>query len=314
MRYVIALLLLLSSLYSDGEENQSTADLQLLMLQKEQKSFYKRFEAFFSEYDDTLLENSAIYALDMMMPDEDILAMKKVSKNRLKQRFGSQYLKIPQIINNDFYNVLLSSFYYHVQDFSRINDKLWEEVVCDPETFHYDQIKDPEPNLTLKQSDAQSRGVTQNGIVLPYNLNFPTAYYPYAAEPDGCSAEKLQDVYDVANELFDDDIWLKEACDAHDRCYYTLGTSSKECNDQFIVKTVDSCNQIDIADTFFFMGTRNSLCGMKAFTISVAANACAEKYFAQAQKKQETYLKWVIKYERAYKAAKAKMVSEVFQK
>lgn len=63
MIYVIALLLLLSSLYSDGEENQSTADLQLLMLQKEQKSFYKRFEAFFSEYDDTLLENSAIYAL-----------------------------------------------------------------------------------------------------------------------------------------------------------------------------------------------------------------------------------------------------------
>ena len=54
------------------------------------------------------------------------------------------------------------------------------------------------------------------------------------------------------------------------------------------------------------MGVRNTLCGMKALTVSSVANACSEKYFKEAQKKQKAYNQWVIRYEKAYNRAKQK--------
>ena len=62
------------------------------------------------------------------------------------------------------------------------------------------------------------------------------------------------------------------------------------------------------------MGTRNAICGMKALTISSAANACAEKYFVAAQRKQKAYNQWVIRYEKAFIKAKRKMMIKLFDK
>lgn len=105
-----------------------------------------------------------------------------------------------------------------------------------------------------------------------------------ACEPDSFeyNAEGLQDVYDLANDFSDDEPWLREVCNNHDRCYFTEGTSSKECNAQCIVEAVDSCNHISGLDILLFMGTKNAFCGFKGLTVSAAANACAEKYFAEA--------------------------------
>ncbi|MCW8821697.1 MAG: hypothetical protein OQK45_05690 [Sulfurovum sp.] len=274
---------------------------------KSSKSFYKKFKKLFSDYDGTLIEDMVTYSVDIVIPDEMMLATEDIINNRNDKGFGYPAKEIPKKLSNDAYSMMLTTAYYHFQDVARITEELWEDDACDPDTFTHDISKDPkEPLLNLKANDENARGVTKNGIVLPINDNFPTALYPFASRPDGCSAEGLQDVYDLANDFSDDEPWLREACNNHDRCYFTEGTSSKECNAQFIIEAVDSCNHISNEDTLLYMGMKNAFCGFKGLTVSSAANACADRYFAEAQRKQKAYNQWVIRYEESYLKAKQK--------
>jgi hypothetical protein len=274
---------------------------------KSSNRFYRKFKKLFSDYDKTWVEDMVTYSVDIVMPDEMMLATEDVINNRDDKGFGYPAKDIPKKLSNDAYNMMLTTVYYHFQDVAHITEELWEDDACDPDTFTHEISKDPkEPLLNLKANDENSRGVTKNGIVLPINDNFPNAFYPYASRPDGCSAEGLQDVYDLANDFSDDEPWLREACNNHDRCYFTEGTSSKECNAQFIVEAVDSCTHVSGLDTLLFMGTKNAFCGFKGLTVSSAANACADKYFAEAQRKQKAYNQWVMRYEEAYLKAKQK--------
>jgi hypothetical protein len=243
----------------------------------------------------------------MMMPDEMMRAAKDVIDNRKNKNFDSQVKYIPKMLGNDFYNIMLTSAYYYMQDISHISKELWEDDVCDPDTFIYQTEREPQkPLLDLKANDENARGVSKNAVVLPVNDNFPDALYPYAARPDGCSAEGLQKLYDQANDISDDDKWLSQACDTHDRCYYTLGTTAKECNEKFIIDAIDSCNNISGRNTLLYMGTKNAFCGFKAFAVSTGANSCAQKYFDQAQREQMIYEQWISRYEKAYFKAKQK--------
>lgn len=285
-------------------QDTNATNIQMEKPRKRSKSLYKKFENFFSDYDDTWVENMFTYSADIMIPDEMILSTKEIMNNRLDKKFGSTKEHIPKILATDTYNWLLTSTYYQFQDLSRITDGLWDDE-CGVDYFEYDMNKEPKkPLLDLKAEDKNARGVTKKGIVLPVNLNFPNASYPYASRPDGCSAEGLQDVYDDINRIFDDDKWIEEACNAHDRCYYTEGTTSKACNAQFIIDATDACQHISGLQTVSLMGIRNTLCGMKALAVSTIANACSEKYFAEAQKKQKAYNQWVKRYEEAYLKAK----------
>lgn len=289
-----------------SKQDTNATKVQLERPRKRSKSLYKKFENFFSDYDDDLAENIFTYSMDIMMPDEMMLATKEIVNNRLDKKFGSTKEHIPKIMGVDAYNWFLTSSYYQFQDVSRITHELWDEE-CEAGDFLYDKNKEPKtPLLDLKEGDKNARGVTPNGIVLPINDNFPDAFYPYASSPNGCSAEGLHDVYEDLNRIFNDDKWIKEACDTHDRCYYTEGSTSKECNAQFIIDATDACHNISAKETVFFMGVRNTLCGMKALTVSSVANACSEKYFKEAQKKQKAYNQWVIRYEKAYNRAKQK--------
>ena len=287
-----------------SKQDSNATEVQLERPRKRSKSLYKKFENFFSDYDDDLAENLFTYSMDIMVPDEMMLATKEIVNNRLDKKFGSTKEHIPKIIATDAYNWFLTSTYYQFQDVSRISHELWDEE-CDPGHFVYDIAKEPKtPILGLKADDKNARGVTKNGIVLPYNANFPDGYYPYASKPNGCSAEGLQDVYEDLNRIFDDDKWIEEACNEHDRCYYTEGTTSKACNADFIINATDACKHISVRQTVGLMGVRNTLCGMKALTVSSIANACSEKYFKEAQKKQKAYNQWVKRYEKAYNEAK----------
>lgn len=298
---------------SYNEQNATKTDT--LKTRRGSKSIYRKFKDLFSDYDESWVEDMVTYPIDIFMPDEAMQATEDTIDNRNRQEFSSQLEHIPKQMGNDAYNMLLTTAYYHFQDISRITNGIWEDEACDPDSFEYNASIDPkEPLLYLKASDEEARGVTKNGIVLPINPNFPDALYPYASRPDGCSAEGLQDVYDLANDFSNDDEWLEEACNAHDRCYYSEGTSSKECNEKFIVEAIDSCNNISNLDTVLYMGMKNTFCGFKALTVSSAANACAEKYFADAQKKQKAYNQWIIKYEKAYMKAKRKMMIKLFDK
>jgi len=274
---------------------------------KKSKSFYRKFKDLFSDYDGPWVEDMILYSADMMMPDEMMRATKDVIDNRKDKDYDSKAKHIPKMLGNDAYNILWTSAYYYMQDISHITQELWEDEVCDPDTFIYQTEKEPKkPLLDLKANDENARGVSKNAVVLPVNENFPNAFYPYAARPDGCSAEGLQKLYNQANDLSDDNKWLSKACDAHDRCYYTLGTTSKECNEKFIIDAIDSCNHISGQNTLRYMGTKNAFCGFKAFAVSTGANACAHKYFNRAQREQMIYEQWIERYEKAYFKAKQK--------
>lgn len=318
-KYTIIFLTFFSHLYAYDLKVSESQDTNISLkevdsfreyIPKKRKSsnkFYRKFKKIFSDYDKTWVEDMVTYSVDMVMPDEMMLATEDVVEHRDEKGLGYPAKDIPKQIGNDAYSIMLTTVYYHFQDASRITKELWEDDACNPDPFTYDINKDPkEPLLHLKASDKNARGVTQNGIVLPINENFPEALYPYAVRPNGCSAEGLQDVYDLANDFSDDEPWLKKACDNHDRCYFTEGTSSKECNAQFIIETVDSCKHISNKDTLLYMGMKNAFCGFKGLTVSSAANACADKYFAAAQKKQKAYNQWVKRYEESYLKAKQK--------
>lgn len=304
-RYTMIFLALLANTYAE-DTNISTITIQCkqmdtIPIKKTHESTYDKFERIFSEYEGTWIEDMFIYSADIMIPDEMTQAVKDVVKNREEQGFEDQAEKLPKTLANDAYSMVLTTAYYYMQDVSRITERIWKKEACNPDPFTYDMSKEPkEPVLNLKESDPEARGVTGNGVVLPINDNFPDALYPYAAKPDGCSAEGLQDLYDQSNDISDDGKWLKEACDAHDRCYFTEGTTAKECNSQFIVEAIDACNHISAKDTVLFMGMKNAFCGIKGFGIATGANACARRYFSQAQKKQKAYNQWVMRYEKAY--------------
>ena len=315
---VLILFMVLTHSYGDNhllEKKDTNVSLRTIdivasdkiKLRKKSKSMYRKFKDIFSDYDGPWIEDMIIYSADIMMPDEMIRAAKDVVDNRKDKDFDSQAKHIPKMLGNDAYNIMLTSAYYYMQDITRISKASWEDDVCDPDMFIYQTEKEPQkPLLDLKANDENARGVSKHGVVLPVNNNFPNALYPYAAKPDGCSAEGLQKLYDQANDISDDDKWLSQACDAHDRCYYTLGTSAKKCNEKFIIDSIDSCNNISGRDTLLSLGTKNAFCGFKAFAVSTGANSCAQKYFDQAQREQMLYEQWIIRYEKSYLKAKQK--------
>ena len=73
---------------------------------------------------------------------------------------------------------------------------------------------------------------------IPFNPNFPNAQFPYAQGPDGCSGpnrpEEVRDTWGPVN--------FTPACQAHDICYYTLGSSSRDCNDRFLKNLDQACH------------------------------------------------------------------------
>lgn len=283
----------------------STLRTPVLKIEIGPENNYEKFERKLSEYDDTWFTDMLIYSVDMFIPEEMARAGKDVMENRQDEGFGDQTEKIPQTLANDAYNMTLTTAYYYMQDMARITERVWKDEACNPDYLEYDTgIEPKKPLLDLQDCDPIARGVTENGIVLPLNKNFPTALYPYAAKPDGCSAEGLQDLYDQTDDILGDDRLLKEACNRHDQCYYTEGSTAKTCNSKFIVDIIDACDNIKLEETVKFLGIKNAFCGMKGFLVASAANACARRYFANAQKKQRAYNLWVQRYEKAYLEAK----------
>jgi hypothetical protein len=288
-----------------------TTEIPIPKKRKNTETKYEKMERKLSEYRGTWFKDMMIYSADMFIPDEMVRAVKDVMENRQDEGFGDKTEKVPQILANDSYNTVLTTAYYYMQDMARITERMWKDEACKPEHFEYDMAKEPkEILLDLSECDARARGVTEEGIVLPLNENFPTALYPYASKPDGCSAEGLQDLYDQSNDIFNDDKWLTEACNLHDQCYYTEGTTAKECNSQFIVKMVDSCNNIKVKDTVQYLGIKNTVCGMKGLLVATGANACARRYFEHAQKKQRAYNQWVQRYEKRYREVEQQLLQE----
>lgn len=293
MRYIIGIFILFSSIVLIAED-------EIYSVEKSIPTTYDRVTNVFSDYDGSLIENMAIYSMDIFLPDEIMRASKDVIQKRKDQGHSDQIEQFPKSLANDSYNIFLTTLYYYIQDVSQITKEVWADEVCNPDTFVYILSLNPKINIVLKESDDKARGISDNGIVLPFNPNFPKALYPYAQKPDGCSTEGLKDFYKYSNSISDDKPWLSKACDKHDKCYYTIGTSAKTCNAEFITTVIDACDSISLTSTVKSMGMKNMFCGVKGLTLSTGANACAKQYFAKAQRRQEAYLFWIEGYEKNY--------------
>jgi hypothetical protein len=144
---------------------------------------------------------------------------------------------------------------------------------------------------------------------IPYNSEFPNAQYPYAQAPDGCSGwqstRQIRDTWGPVN--------FTEACNQHDRCYYTFGSNWNTCNERFYSDLRAACERdlripIRVPDPTLRDPLRTRVVGYGP-PEPASLTTCygiASKYYAgvqvgvlldvfrKAQDKQKQYEKWVI--------------------
>ena len=133
---------------------------------------------------------------------------------------------------------------------------------------------------------------------------FRKAEHPYAKKPDGCSGysdpHEVRDTWGPVN--------FTSACNAHDRCYYTRGSSWKKCNERFRKDLLNACHddlRIKIPGISFrgkkITGDkylppdpgRYALCVKVALSYYVVVQAgVAFDIFEDAQKLQKSYERW----------------------
>jgi hypothetical protein len=74
---------------------------------------------------------------------------------------------------------------------------------------------------------------------IPFNSSFPTAQYPYAQAPDGCSGwQSTKEVRDTWGSVS-----FTGACNTHDKCYYTRGSNWNTCNERFYSDLRAACER-----------------------------------------------------------------------
>lgn len=134
-------------------------------------------------------------------------------------------------------------------------------------------------------------------IPIPYSSQFPKAQYPYAQAPDGCSGywgtSEVRDTYPGG-------VSFRAACNAHDVCYYSLGSNANTCNDQFLNALNRECREtFDLRS----LDPRYNLCVSTAATMYAIVKAFQNETFAEAQNLQSNYLNYVAQVVASAKAA-----------
>jgi hypothetical protein len=124
---------------------------------------------------------------------------------------------------------------------------------------------------------------------------FRHAEYPYAAKPNGCGD------YQTADEVRDTwgPVSFVPACDAHDRCYSTLGKSFRRCNDEFRRNLTKACDRdlripIPFTDKTLppeptTLATCYTVVG--SYFVGVSSGR-AKKAYEKAQDLQQDYEEW----------------------
>jgi hypothetical protein len=118
---------------------------------------------------------------------------------------------------------------------------------------------------------------------LPYNSKFPRAAYPYAQRQDGCSSWDVKLPELVRND------WgilgnFTSSCNAHDRCYYTLGTTARQCNEEFRDNLHKVCKDVQFA--------LRDVCRNIANKYELFVAEFADEVFGAAQDLQHQYIEY----------------------
>ena len=140
-------------------------------------------------------------------------------------------------------------------------------------------------------------------------------YYPYAKRPNGCSVPGAVPGANDTITLFFVEISFTDICNAHDRCYYTLGTTPSECNGPFRHGLRIRCEHSiaghaqsgwDVATGGFSVIAALEACYNKADAMAIGVIGAQLTSHAIAQQKQRDYLERVnvyVEQERARQAS-----------
>jgi hypothetical protein len=129
---------------------------------------------------------------------------------------------------------------------------------------------------------------------IPFNSSFPTAQYPYAQAPDGCSGwtstKQVRDNWGPVS--------FTGACNTHDKCYYTRGSNWNTCNERFYSDLRAACERdLRISTPLGKLPpdpVRLTACYQIATAYyGVVQGAVALGVFKEAQDKQRSYEEWV---------------------
>jgi hypothetical protein len=140
---------------------------------------------------------------------------------------------------------------------------------------------------------------------IPFNPDFPKAQYPYAQDLDGCSGlsnpKQVRDTWGPVN--------FTEACNQHDRCYYTVGSNWNTCNERLYSDLRAACERdlrtsTSIPDPLFPWKTwrvdlpPNPISLNSCYVIATSyyggvQAGVALDVFKDAQDKQRRYEQWV---------------------
>ena len=129
--------------------------------------------------------------------------------------------------------------------------------------------------------------------------------YPYAKRPNGCSVPGAMPGANDTITLFFIEVGFADICNAHDRCYYTLGTTPRECNEPFKSGLRDRCDEViaahveggwDVVTRGISVATALEACHTKADAMAMGVIAAQQMSHAQAQMKQQRYLERVNAY------------------
>jgi hypothetical protein len=129
-----------------------------------------------------------------------------------------------------------------------------------------------------------------------YAVEFPEAQYPYAKAPNGCGPTGIfgsspTDVRDTWGS-----VRFTEACNSHDRCYYTIDAGWNNCNRRFYSDLRTACER-DVPRIPFTKipePTTLSACyGIaSAYYVAVQGGVAAGVY-KDAQNLQRSYQRWL---------------------
>ncbi len=131
---------------------------------------------------------------------------------------------------------------------------------------------------------------------IPYSNRFQSASYPYARQVESCTTWRKPDRVS--------DNWggvsFAGACQLHDRCYHTAGSSWGDCNQQFLTAMHQACDR-DLERQRLEKGQHGrpdgqavALCyEISDLYFAKVQASDAQKRFELAQSQQQEYLKYV---------------------
>ena len=180
---------------------------------------------------------------------------------------------------------------YPVGYLSKLPDRsLGLDSLCSLEFKNSCQIRQLKNRLKIKISpESFSKMVTRTSTQpieeKPIAGSMPTCSPPHCCgEPDGC--DLVRDSWGGVS--------FKEACNAHDRCYYTVGSNVDNCNRDFRKGLLDDCKKGTLICVNGFCTRdpiRESACVNWALTKVLAVVATEKAFFEKAQKRQKSYEK-----------------------